>query len=127
MYRPLHAQVPRRAEASYDFYVELQSFSNPSNQDHDGGCCDFNCGTCDNYFVLCLRQAGFNEGSNSCPYGTHSTAANPVSGSSLQFNTGHDALAPNIPNPARYGGAVWPVSLKAHVQKCEMRKLSVEN
>lgn len=102
----------RCADGTYYFYVELESFSNPSDRDFDGGCCDPACDVCENYFIFCLRQPGYDEGSNLCPYGSFSTAADPDSGSSLQFSTGNDALAPNVDNPIRFAGNTWPVSLR---------------
>lgn len=105
---PLQA-LPRPTAGTYYFYVELQWFSNPMNRDHDGGCCDPGCGNCDNYFIFCLRQAGYDEASDVCPYGTFSTAANLRSGSYLEFQSGVN-LASNVPNPVRFAGSAWPVS-----------------
>jgi hypothetical protein len=104
------AALLRSAEGTYTFFVELQSFSNPGDRDHDGGCCEIGCGSCDNYFIVCLRQDGFDENSHSCPYGGFSTSANPVSESSFQFSTGANALATGIRNPYRFNGNIWPVS-----------------
>lgn len=115
--RPLHclsllflttSLLPRSAEGTYYFFVELESYSNPSNRDHDGGCCDPDCGSCDNYFIFCLRQAGYDRNSNGCPYGSSSSSANVESGSSLVFSTGSSALASGVPNPVQFAGNAWP-------------------
>ena len=100
-----------RCTGTYYFYVELQSFNNPGNEDYDGGCCDVGCGSCDNYFILCLRQPGYDVHDNFCPYGSFSTSSDPDSGSALTFTTGPNALAPHVPNPLEYAGNTWPVSV----------------
>ena len=96
--------------------MELESYSNPSNRDHDGGCCDPDCGSCDNYFIFCLRQAGYDRNSNGCPYGSSSSSANVESGSSLVFSTGSSALASGVPNPVRFAGNAWPVSIELSIE-----------
>ena len=103
--------LPRPAHGTYYFFVELQSFNNPGNRDFDGGCCEPGCGACDNYFIFCLRPSGYDQNSNVCPYGSYSTSAKPREGSSLTFSTGSTALASNVPNPVRFAGGVWPVSI----------------
>ena len=100
-----------RCTGTYYFYVELQSFNNPGNEDYDGGCCDVGCGSCDNYFILCLRQPGYNVYDDFCPYGSFSTSSDPDSGSALTFTTGPNALATHVPNPLEYAGNTWPVSV----------------
>ena len=105
-------------KGTYDFYVELQSFSNPSSTDSNGDCCDIGCDSCENYFIFCLRQPGHDEDSNTCPYGSFSTGAKPVEGTYVEFNTGDDALAPFIPNPLKFGGSTWPVSQYNNICKC---------
>ena len=99
-------QVPQ-CTGTYYFYVEVQSFSNPGNQDSNENCCDIGCGNCDNYFIFCLRAYGYD--GDICPYGSFSTSSNVQGGSSLTFSTGSSALANNVPNPLQYAGTTWPV------------------
>lgn len=45
----------------YTLKIKAVQYHNPDNEDWDGGCCDpllFSCGTCDLYFVFCIRNKG---------------------------------------------------------------------
>lgn len=96
--------------AVYAFYVEAVSFNNPGNQDFDGGCCDLDCSACENYFIFCLRQSGYDTSSNLCPYSSFSTSSDTQSSSSITFGIGSDGIANGVANPIEFRGPTWPVS-----------------
>ena len=53
--------------------VLLKSFSNPSNVDLNGQCCDATCRSCDYYLKICLKQTS---GGSCVAYATTKTYDN---------------------------------------------------
>ena len=102
-------QVLQGCRATYYFYVEVNEYSNPQNKDKNGNCCDLDCSVCENYFIFCLRQSGYDQTSNTCPYGVFSTSGNAQAGSNLQFSAGTN-LDSSVTNPLQFAGNTWPVS-----------------
>ena len=69
---------------------------------------------CDNYFKLCMRGYGdvFNDDITHCPLGSEVT--NHIMNSDSIFFS--DSIG-GTPNPIRFAGTVWPVSLHDIVSK----------
>ena len=101
-----------RVSASYRLEVTVYSYSNPGNQDFDGGCCDiFGCGTCETFFLFCLRGRDHSVLDSTCSRGAYSTSHAPISAMTITFTPGQDiASNPRVPNPLVFTGNSWPVS-----------------
>ena len=91
--------------------VDVESFSNPNNLDHDGGCCEFEpspcTSLCDYYFLFCLQPVNY--AFSFCPLGAINTQdGGTITGQTLNFGStilGH-------PNPLIFTNTgQWPVSL----------------
>ena len=52
----LRQQVPISAGPGGNLSVLLKSFSNPSNLDLNGNCCESPCRSCDYYLKICLKE-----------------------------------------------------------------------
>lgn len=95
-------------EAKYRLTVKAHSYSNPGNQDHNGGCCDVPCSNdCDNYFEFCLRAQGWSQTSVLCPLGFFSSEGTSIEADSITFG---DQISSNLENPLVFTGNEWQVS-----------------
>lgn len=101
-----------RVSASYRMEVTVYRYSNPGNQDFDGGCCDiFGCGTCETYFLFCLRGRDHAVLDSTCSRGAYTTSHAPISATTITFTPGQDIVSnPRVPNPLVFNGNSWPVS-----------------
>lgn len=103
------------AEGDYDLLVRIDSYRNEGHRSASG-CCDFSffglCKfNCDNYFLLCLRPAGFSELDTSCPSGQLATGE--VGGDDLRFSS----VVGDLTNPVQFQvTGQWTVSLVARCQ-----------
>ena len=50
-------KVPTSAGPGGKVSLLLKSFSNPSNKDLNGDCCEPSCRSCDYYLEICLKQS----------------------------------------------------------------------
>ena len=50
-------KVPTSAGPGGKVSLLLKSFSNPSNKDLNGNCCEPSCRSCDYYLEICLKQS----------------------------------------------------------------------
>lgn len=82
-------------QGNYEFHVRVSRYRNENHRDAQG-CCDLFCGTCDNYFFLCLRPSRFSSRDQTCPNGQRLTGE--VGGDHLTFT---DVLG-DIPNPVLF-------------------------
>ena len=104
----------------YELRVRAHSYSNPSHRHARGGCCDNPCSNhCDNYFVFCLRPAGYSHQIWRCPLGVIRTGE--VGGDSLTFGS---RIGRNQQNPMVFSNSGnWPVSfvnkISPHTQYIE--------
>ena len=91
----------------YELRMRALSYSNPSHRHARGGCCDDPCSNhCDNYFVFCLRPAGYSHQIWRCPLGVIYTGE--VGGDSLTFGS---LIGMNQQNPILFSNSGnWPVS-----------------
>lgn len=102
-----------RVRGSYRLEVTIYSYSNPNNQDFDGGCCEFQivCSDpCETYFLFCLRNIDHDVLDSTCPLGAWSTSHSPISATTISFTPGQTIVS-HVPNPIVFTGNSWPVSL----------------
>lgn len=87
------------------------SFSNPNNQDFNGGCCELVCSNpCDVTFFICIRHYGYSPPSDDIPCeDIQHTIGAPISTSYVAFTSGQ-RIAGRLANPLVVEGATWPVS-----------------
>ena len=88
------------ALADFRFEVEITSYSNPSNREADGDCCDDFFGSCNDncepyYDFVCLRQSGHN---------TADLSTCPLGGVSGEYDTGDTVTISE--------SGAWPVSIR---------------
>ncbi|XP_033624614.1 fibropellin-1-like [Asterias rubens] len=111
----IHVCVVVKSSAVISF--KLKSFSNPDHSELDGGCCDprfFSCGSCDNYFLICLDDAilGSNDFSD-C--GIRTIETDVVYTDNDEFN--FPAIVPDdIPNPLAISVLRWQGGMRVKLQ-----------
>lgn len=100
--------------ADYTLEVRAISYSNPSNKDYNGDCCDigfFTCNKCDVDFHFCVRAKGTSGATTSCWY-SKTTTDDKSDSSGITFPaTGPLYSGAGLNNPVTFSRAgSWPVS-----------------
>lgn len=83
--------------------VLLKSFSNPSNIDLNGQCCDATCRSCDYYLKICLKQTA---GGSCVAYATTKTYDNTKY---IVFKV-NEAFSSGGRNPVVWAFSSWKVT-----------------
>ena len=100
--------------ADYTLEIRAIAYSNPSNRDYDGACCDpgfFSCNKCDVDFKFCVRAKGTSATSTSCWYSLK-TSDDKSDSSGITFpSSGELYGGAGLTNPITFSRTgSWPVS-----------------
>ena len=108
----LWLQVPIRAE--FRLSVLLEAYRNQQHRASglNGGCCESNCGDCQNKLKFCLRdRSGIGDiQSSTCSLGYKETRVVEMDDNSY-FSSGHTFIGVNedFQNPVTFTGDIWTV------------------
>ncbi|XP_038077193.1 delta-like protein A [Patiria miniata] len=110
----IQAFVLVRSSATVEF--QFLRWSNPDHSELDGGCCDpgWSCGSCDNYFIVCLDDDV--PGSNNFDEcGIRSTTTDVVFVDNDEFDF-PSPIPSNIPNPQATNVASWQGQMRVKLR-----------
>ncbi len=110
--------------ADYTLEIRAISYSNPSNRDYNGDCCDpgfFSCNKCDVDFKFCVRAKGTSATSTGCWYSVK-TSDDKSDSSGITFpSSGELYGGAGLKNPITFSRTgSWPVSQYNYIYITEL-------